>query len=99
MTEARVDEPRRGFPFGLTLVTAIGLAILIALGLWQMQRLTWKEGLLAHVAALQTAKAVDVGPVLDAVARGRDADFTRVRATCPGIATAPFLELYGLRGG
>lgn len=99
MTDARVDEPRRGFPFGLTLATAIGMAILIGLGLWQMQRLKWKEGLLAHVAALQTAKAVDIGPVLDGVAHGRDADFTRVRATCPGISTAPFLELYGLRGG
>lgn len=94
-----MDEPRRGFPFGLTLATVIGLAILIGLGVWQMQRLKWKEGLLAHVAALQTAKPVDLGPVLDGLARGRDVDFTRVRASCPGIATAPFLELYGLRGG
>src|SRR5438067_12001314 len=90
---------RERFPVGLTIATAIGLSILIALGVWQLQRLTWKEGLLAHIAALQSAHAVDVGPVLDAQAHGRDVDFTRVKASCPGMASAPFLELYGLREG
>ena len=98
MTEA--GRPGRGgFPVGLTLATAIALAILIALGVWQLQRLKWKEGLLAHIAALQSAQAASVGPVLDGLAHGRDVDFTRVKASCPGIAAAPFLELYGLREG
>jgi surfeit locus 1 family protein len=65
---------------------------------WQLQRLKWKQGILAHVAALQTARPVPLAPLLDQVARGRDADFTRVTVTCPGLARAPFLELYGLRG-
>jgi len=94
-----MTEARTRFPVGLTLATAIGLAILIALGVWQLQRLKWKEGLLAHVAALQSAKAADIGPVLDAQAAGRDVDYTRVKATCPGLGAAPFLELYGLRLG
>lgn len=98
MTEARPAAAPR-FPVGLTIATAIGLAILISLGVWQLQRLKWKEGLLAHIAALQSAPAVDIGPVLDAQAAGRDVDFTRVRAVCPGIGGAPFLELYGLREG
>src|SRR5437868_1409914 len=98
MTEAR-PAVRAGFPVGLSLATATGLALLIALGVWQLQRLTWKEGLLAHVAALQSARAVEIGPVLDAAAAGRDVDYTRVRASCPGIGAAPFLELYGLREG
>jgi surfeit locus 1 family protein len=98
MTEARPAAPAR-FPVGLTIATAIGLAILIALGVWQLQRLKWKEGLLAHIAALQSARAVDIGPVLDAQAAGRDVDYTRVKAVCPGLAAAPFLELYGLRDG
>jgi len=96
MTEARA-APRGGFPVGLTIAVAIALAILVALGVWQLQRLKWKEGLLAHIAALQSAKAVDVGPVLDRLAHGANVDFTRVTVTCPGLSTAPFLELYGVR--
>jgi surfeit locus 1 family protein len=96
MTEARA--PARGrFPIGLTLTVAVCLVILLGLGVWQLQRLKWKEGILAHVAALQTARAVDVGPVLDRLARGADVDFTRVTANCPGLASAPFLQLYAIR--
>lgn len=96
---ARPTKATTGFPVGLTVATAIALAIFIALGVWQLQRLKWKEGLLAHVAALQTAAAQPIGATLDAAAHGRDVDFTRVSATCPGLATAPFLSLYGLYGG
>ena len=39
------------FPIGLTLAAAIALAILIGLGIWQIQRLAWKQDLLARVAA------------------------------------------------
>jgi surfeit locus 1 family protein len=98
MTEASAVARGR-FPVGLTLATAIALAILIGLGVWQLQRLKWKEGLLAHIAALQSAKAAPAGAVLDDLARGRDVDFTRVTATCPGLASAPFLELYAVREG
>jgi len=96
------DRPGRsagGFPFGLTLAAAIAFAILIWLGVWQLQRLKWKEGLLAHIAALQTAAAQPAGPVLDALSHGRDVDFTRVRLVCPGLAKAPFVALYALRDG
>jgi surfeit locus 1 family protein len=98
MTEAR-GEARRGFPLGLTTAVAIAFSLLIALGVWQLQRLKWKEGLLARIAALQTARAVDIGPALDRRAHGGDIEFTRVAATCPGLATAPYLELYGIRDG
>jgi surfeit locus 1 family protein len=107
MTEAwePVLEPREGrpdkggFPVGLTIATAIAMAILIGLGVWQLQRLQWKENLLAHVAALQAARPQPIGPVLDALARGRDVDLTRVTVVCPGLAAAPFLEMYDLRNG
>jgi len=93
-------EPRRGgLPAGLTVATAIALAILLGLGTWQLQRLHWKQNLLARIAALQAAPAQPLGPVLDRVARGGDADFTRVKASCPGLAAAPYLELYSLREG
>src|SRR4051812_37011399 len=91
-------EPRR-FPIGLTLAVVIAFAILVALGTWQVQRLHWKEGLLARIVALQAAPARPLGPVLDAVSRGSDADFTRVRATCPGLAKAAFVELYFVTDG
>lgn len=91
--------PTAGFPIGLTVATAIALALLIGLGVWQLQRLKWKEGLLAHIAALQGAPARPIEPVLDALAQGRNVDFTRVRVTCPGLGAAPFLELYGLKDG
>jgi surfeit locus 1 family protein len=87
------------FPVGLTIAVAICMAILIGLGAWQLQRLKWKEGLLAHIAALQNAPAQHIGPVLDAAANGKDVGFTRVRLVCPGLSTAPFLELYGLKDG
>ena len=95
MEPARTDR----FPIVGTIATAIALALLIALGVWQLQRLKWKEGLLAHIAALQTAPAAALEPQLGALAAGRDVNFTRVRVTCPGLARAPFLQLFGLRRG
>lgn len=89
----------RRFPVVLTIAVAIALAILVALGTWQLQRLRWKQDLLAHVAALQAAPAQPLGPVLDRLAAGQDTDLTRVRVTCPGLARAPAVELYGLHKG
>jgi surfeit locus 1 family protein len=91
-------RPQR-FPVGMTIAVVVALALLIGLGVWQLQRLKWKEALLAHVAALQTAPALPLEPALDALAQGRDVSYTRVRAICPGLAKAPFLQLYGLKDG
>src|SRR5206468_3929530 len=71
----------------------------VGLGVWQLQRLKWKEGLLAHVAQLEHAKPRPLDQPLDALARGRDVEFTRVSVVCPGLARAPFLEVYDLRDG
>ncbi|WP_091734943.1 SURF1 family protein [Phenylobacterium immobile] len=90
-----MTEPRRR-PVALTIATVIAFAILVALGFWQVQRLAWKEALLARIAALQTVPAQPLASVL---ATGGDMDFVRVQATCPGLGAAPFLELYGLRDG
>jgi surfeit locus 1 family protein len=93
------SEPCRGFPVGLTIAVAVALAILLGLGAWQLQRLTWKRDVLARIAALQATPAQAVEPVLERVAAGADADFTRVTATCPGLGSAAFLELYSVRDG
>ena len=93
MTEAR------RFPLGLTLTTAVALAILLALGTWQLQRLAWKRDVLARIAALQSAPAQPLSPVQARRAAGADLDITRASVTCPGLASAPYVELYGLKDG
>jgi surfeit locus 1 family protein len=98
MSEAAAPA-RRDFPIGMTIATAIALAILVALGVWQLQRLQWKEALLAHVFALQHARAQALEYPLRELARGKDVEFTRVSVVCPGLASAPFLEVYDLRDG
>lgn len=90
---------RRGFPIGLTLAVGVALVILLALGTWQVQRLKWKTDLLQRITALQTAPARPLGPVLAEAAKGADVGFTRVTATCPGLARAAFLPLYAIREG
>lgn len=86
-------------PLGLTAATLIAFAILVGLGLWQVQRLTWKQDLLTRIAALEAAPPAPAGQVLAEIAAGRDMDFRRVHAVCPGLASAPWLELYGLHEG
>ncbi len=57
---ATSDPKAKGFPYGLTIAVAVCLVILLGLGAWQMQRLAWKETLLARIAALQDAPAQPV---------------------------------------
>jgi surfeit locus 1 family protein len=49
---------------GLTITVIIMVAILIALGVWQMQRLTWKENLIATVAGHMQAAPVTLDQAL-----------------------------------
>lgn len=98
--EPRAATPQsKGFPVGLTVAAAIAFAILIGLGVWQLQRLKWKEALLADIARAEAAPARPIEPVLDGLALGHNEDFVRVTLTCRGLAHAPAVELYSLRGG
>jgi len=99
MTTRTPPTAGKSFPVGLTITTFIALGVLIWLGAWQLQRLAWKQDLLTKVAALQSAPARPLGPALQALAQGADVGFTRVRFDCPGLGAAPYLELYGVRGG
>ena len=49
----------RPYP-GLTIACVILVAILCALGVWQMQRLTWKENLIATVAGHMNAAPISL---------------------------------------
>jgi surfeit locus 1 family protein len=57
--------------------TLVGVAMLIALGNWQMRRLAWKEGLIAAIA--ERTHAAPVSPA-DAEHRGEDIQYFRVKA-------------------
>jgi surfeit locus 1 family protein len=92
------DRARR-FPIGLTIAVGISLLILLGLGSWQLQRLAWKNAVLSRVAALQAAPAQSGPAALERMAAGADLDFTRVRLQCPGLASAPYLELFSVREG
>ena len=74
----------------------IGVAILVGLGVWQLQRLKWKEDLLARVAALQTASARPLEGVLTS---GADLDFTRADVSCPDLERRPMLRMFAVRDG
>ena len=47
------------------LFTLLGLAILIGLGVWQLDRLAWKEGLIAEVSARAAAPPIPAPPEAD----------------------------------
>lgn len=50
---------------GLLIAAAIGLAILMSLGTWQLQRLAWKEALIARVNAMVTSAPTPLPPPAD----------------------------------
>jgi surfeit locus 1 family protein len=88
--------PQKGPGLVAGVVVLVCLAILIGLGVWQLQRLKWKEGVLAHVAALQAEPARPLAEVLKA---GGDLDFVRVSLDCPDLERRPLLRLFAVRDG
>lgn len=46
------------FPWGLTIVCALALVLLCALGAWQVQRMQWKQGLIAVAGSAATLPPV-----------------------------------------
>jgi len=59
-------------------MTLLGVAILIALGNWQMRRLAWKEGLIAAIVERTHAEPVSLA---EAERRGGDVEYLRVKAS------------------
>ena len=93
------SRPGRRFEIVPAIAAVVGIAILIGLGVWQIQRLHWKEAILARVAALQAAPPQPLEPLLARAASGADVDYHRVEATCPDLETRPFLRLYAVWQG
>jgi surfeit locus 1 family protein len=86
---------RPRFPVVLTVLAAVLLGVLLALGVWQVQRMQWKEGLIAGAEA-----AADKPPLpLAEALKVENPEFRRVVLTCRGLSAAPYVELQSIMDG
>ena len=73
---------RYGGRFWIALVLLpVALAVLIALGTWQVQRLFWKEALLASIEQRRHAEPLDVAGIEASLAAGEPIDYRAARAS------------------
>jgi surfeit locus 1 family protein len=68
----------RGF-FGLTIATFVGVAILVGLGMWQLERLEWKEGVIARIEARTKAEPISLERALEIAREEDDPSYYPVR--------------------
>lgn len=91
MTESR----RRGVPLGAALMTLIMVPVLIALGVWQLQRREWKAHLNAELHLAPTKPVLDAA-ALDAARNSDDSLlYRRAHIVCTPGKVAP----YDIKGG
>lgn len=62
-----------------TAFIAASLALLIGLGMWQLHRLEWKQGLIAKIEARAHAEPVTLEEALSRSSSGEDISYLRVR--------------------
>ncbi len=65
--------------FWPTLLSIVGLAVLLGLGTWQMRRLAWKDGLIAQIAERTKATPISLDEALQRAAAGKDIEYLRIR--------------------
>jgi surfeit locus 1 family protein len=63
----------------LTACTLAALALLIGLGVWQLKRLAWKEGLIAEIETRAKGEPVALQDAIAVAREGRDPSYYRVR--------------------
>jgi surfeit locus 1 family protein len=61
-----------------TVLAMAGLAVLIGLGTWQLERKRWKEDLLAKIAARTTADPIALARAVSLLTAGGDVDYLHV---------------------
>ncbi|CAN7562049.1 SURF1 family protein [Phyllobacterium sp. LjRoot231] len=81
MTDIAKPVKHKGFPWITLVLGAIVFAILIALGTWQVERLYWKEGLLAEIEARTHAAPASLAEMEKIWVTERDVDYRTVTAT------------------
>ncbi|WP_292899826.1 MULTISPECIES: SURF1 family protein [unclassified Nitratireductor] len=79
MTVPEVKSSRSGFTWLLLLLSLIVLVCLLALGTWQVQRLQWKEALLAQIEARINAKPADLASIERIYAETGDVEYRPMR--------------------
>jgi surfeit locus 1 family protein len=70
---------RTGAFVRLTVATLAGLSLLIGLGVWQLQRLEWKQGLIAQIEARTEQDPISLEQAIALAKEGRDLSYTPVR--------------------
>lgn len=84
----------RRFPWVLTIICAVVFAVLVSLGVWQVQRLQWKEGLIARASEAATLPPVS----METLATLDDPEFRRVVLPCD-FQNRPNVELRTIHEG
>ena len=64
---------------GLTALMLAALAVLIGLGVWQLQRLQWKEGLIARIETRTKGDPITLKQAIAKAREGRNPSYYRVR--------------------
>jgi surfeit locus 1 family protein len=81
VTDAPAQTPRRKLPVFTGIAVLIALAILVTLGTWQVERLHWKEGLLADIAERRATAPVPLSDIEAMAAKGTDIEYREVTAS------------------
>ena len=71
---------RAGGLVTFSIFMAAVLALLVGLGVWQLQRLEWKKGLIAQIEARTKAEPVWLAEAVRRARGGEDVSYLRVRA-------------------
>jgi surfeit locus 1 family protein len=83
------------FPILLTLFVAACIVVLCGLGVWQVQRMAWKEALIAQAEIAARSPPAPLAEVLTAA----DPEFRKALIVCRGLPTAPYIELQSIHDG
>ena len=79
----------RRLPLLPTLIVTGAVAVMIALGVWQLRRAAWKDRLLADYAVAATMPALDLDPLRAGSSALPPLAFRRVLITCRAEDVAP----------
>jgi surfeit locus 1 family protein len=66
---------------GFTALTLAMIGVLVGLGLWQVKRLHWKEGLIAQIEARSKGPPISLADATVMAGEGRDPSYWRVRVS------------------
>lgn len=87
------ETARGGFPWVLSGVAVAAVTVLLTLGGWQVQRLGWKQDLLARIEAARAAPPIPLTDALAQVAADQPVEFRRVAFQCQDVGASQPIRL------